>query len=85
MTKRPNKLGRIEGEPKVNKFKALPWKTIGAVVTSVLFVLIGILGTLKYQQFINHVKQQGVREYTSTYCERYADDKKHTTWLECDE
>ena len=48
MTKRPNKLGRIEGEPKVRWYKKTNWSVIGKTVLVVGLVALGVLGTLQY-------------------------------------
>ena len=45
MTKRPNKLGRIEGEPKVRWYKKTNWRVIGKTVLAVGLVALGVLGT----------------------------------------
>jgi hypothetical protein len=58
-------------------------KKIGVVVLLVALVVAGNLGTLGYQHFINNVKSNGVVEYTTNKCEKFADVAKKTTWLEC--
>ena len=84
MTKRPNKLGRIEGEPKVRWYKKTNWSVIGKTVLVVGLVALGVAGTLSYQNFINNVKAEGVAEFKINSCDRYANDKGQK-WLECDE
>lgn len=84
MAKRPNAMGRIEGEPKQNKFKALPWAGIGKTLLFVGLIVLGVIGTLQFQKTINDIKEQGASEYRLNNCENYtSEDKKHT-WLECD-
>lgn len=84
MTKRPNKLGRIEGETKVRWYKKTNWRVIGKTVLAVGLVALGVLGTLQYQKIINNIKTEGVAEYKRT-CEKFTDKDKKVTWLECDE
>ena len=84
MTKRPNKLGRIEGETKVRWYKKTNWRVIGKTVLAVGLVALGVLGTLQYQKIINNIKTEGVAEYKLT-CEKLTDKDKTVTWLECDE
>lgn len=81
MTKRPNKLGRIEGEPKVKK--SLPWKKIGKTLAILALVALGVLSTLAYQQTIRNIHADGVAEYKASKCKEFTD--KNVTWLECDE
>lgn len=83
MAKRPNKMGRIEADPKPPR-KPLPWKTIGTLAVGIALVLAGITGTLKYQEFINNTEARGVSEYKAT-CQKFTDEEKNITWLECDE
>ena len=83
MAKRPNKLGRIEGEPKVKR--QLPWKTIGTLALGIALVLAGVTGTLKYQSTIEDIKSQGVSEYKTEDCKKFEDKEKKLTWLECNE
>lgn len=82
MANKPNKMGRIEAEPKVKK--QLPWKSLGTIVLGLALVAAGIVGTLKYQGFINDVKSQGVAEYQSDKCNKYSNKENTQTWLECD-
>ena len=63
----------------VNKNTA---KMVAAGLAGVLLVILGVVGTLKYQGFINSVKAQGVAEYKQEKCESYSKD--NTTWLECE-
>lgn len=84
MTKRPNKLGRIEGETKVRWYKKTNWRVIGKTVLAVGLVALGVLGTLQYQKIINNIKAEGVAEYKLT-CKKFTDKNKKVTWLECDE
>nr|DAF59528.1 MAG TPA: hypothetical protein [Podoviridae sp. ctU557] len=84
MTKRPNKLGRIESETKVRWYKKTNWRVIGKTVLAVGLVALGVLGTLQYQKIINNIKAEGVAEYKLT-CEKFTDKDKKVTWLECDE
>lgn len=56
------------------------------VVSVVAFITLGVVGTLKYQEFIAGVKQQGVVEYTTDRCEEYGevyDNGTEVRWLEC--
>jgi len=63
----------------VNKNTA---KMVAAGLAGVLLVILGVVGTLKYQGFINSVKAQGVAEYRQEKCTSYSKDT--ATWLECD-
>lgn len=63
----------------VNKNTA---KVVAAGLAGVLLVVLGVVGTLKYQGFINSVKAQGVAEYKQDKCENYSKDG--ATWLECE-
>nr|DAU24650.1 MAG TPA: hypothetical protein [Caudoviricetes sp.] len=63
----------------VNKNTA---KMVAAGLAGVLLVILGVVGTLKYQNFINSVKAQGVAEYKQEKCTSY--NKDTATWLECD-
>ena len=64
------------------------WKKIGKITGIVLvFIMLplaGVTSTLKYQEFINGIKAEGVAEYKLT-CEKFTDKDKNVTWLECDE
>lgn len=66
-------------EVAVNKNMA---KMAAAGLAGVLLVVLGVVGTLKYQGFINSVKAQGVAEYRQEKCTSY--NKDTATWLECD-
>lgn len=57
-------------------------KMVAAGLAGVLLVILGVVGTLKYQGFINSVKAQGVAEYKQDKCESYSKDG--ATWLECE-
>lgn len=65
------------------------WKKIGVVTLyvalPVVMVTLGVVGTLKYQSFIDNVKADGVAQYKLTHCDKYTDKKQTTSWLECDE
>ena len=63
----------------VNKNTA---KMVAAGLAGVLLVILGVVGTLKYQGFINSVKAQGVAEYKQEKCQDFAKDG--AVWLECD-
>lgn len=63
----------------VNKNTA---KMMAAGLAGVLLVVLGVVGTLRYQGFINSVKAQGVAEYKQDKCENYAKDGE--TWWECE-
>lgn len=63
----------------VNKNTA---KMVAAGFAGVLLVVLGVVGTLKYQGFINSVKAQGVNEYRQEKCTSY--NKDTATWLECE-
>lgn len=84
MAKKPNKMGRIEADPKPKK----NWKKIGKVTLyialPIALMTLGVVGTLKYQEFINNTKAEGVAEYKINKCEKFTDEDKKTTWLECD-
>ena len=57
-------------------------KMVAAGLAGVLLVILGVVGTLKYQSFINSVKAQGVAEYKQDKCDTYTKDG--VSWLECD-
>nr|DAW55349.1 MAG TPA: hypothetical protein [Caudoviricetes sp.] len=63
----------------VNKNTA---KMVAAGLAGVLLVVLGVVGTLKYQSFINSVKAQGVAEYKQDKCENF--NKDNASWLECE-
>lgn len=63
----------------VNKNTA---KMVATGLAGVLLVILGVVGTLKYQGFINSVKAQGVAEYKQDKCDIYTKDGM--SWLECD-
>ena len=70
---------------KVNKKQAKKYgKIVGVAVAVVALVVLGVAGTLSYQNFINNVKAEGVAEFKINSCDRYANDKGQK-WLECDE
>ena len=61
---------------KLNKKQAKQYgKVAGVVVTVVALVVIGVAGTLSYQNFINNVKAEGVAEFKINSCKPYANDK----------
>ena len=84
MAKKANEYGRIEGEPKVSKLKSIKWGAITKITIVVGLVLLGVAGTLQYQKFIADTKAQGVAEYIARECDKYTDEDKKTTWLECE-
>lgn len=84
MAKRPNKLGRIEGEPKVRWYKKANWSVIGKTALAIGLIVLGVLGTLQYQRIINNIKAEGVAEYKLT-CEKFTSKDENVTWLECNE
>ena len=55
----------------VNKNTA---KMVAAGLAGVLLVILGAVGTLKYQGFINSVKAQGIAEYKQDKCENFNKD-----------
>ena len=63
----------------VNKNTA---KMVVAGLAGTLLVVLGVVGTLKYQSFINSVKAQGVAEYRQEKCESFSKD--NSSWLECE-
>lgn len=63
----------------VNKNTA---KMVAAGLAGALLVILGVVGTLKYQGFINSVKAQGVAEYKQDRCENFSKD--NASWLECE-
>ena len=63
----------------VNKNTA---KMVAAGLAGVLLVILGVVGTLKYQGFINSVKARGVAEYKQDKCDTYTKDGMG--WLECE-
>lgn len=82
MAKRPNALGRIEGEPKVRWYKKVNWGTYGKAALVIGLIALGVLGTLQVQKSYNDIKAQGVKEYQANECEVYAKDG--AKWYECD-
>lgn len=85
MTKRPNKMGRIEGEPKVKWQRTKKaWAVAPYIVVPVVLVTLGVAGTLGYQNYVSNLKAEGVAEYKLT-CDKFTDKDKKVTWLECDE
>lgn len=82
MAKRPNALGRIEADPKPKRNWGKIGKTTLYVALPLALVTLGIVGTLKYQEFISNVKQEGAVEYQLRNCEKFTDKKQ--AWLECD-
>lgn len=80
MAKRPNAMGRIEGEPK----KPFPWKNVMTVVLGIALVVAGVAGTLGYQKYIDNIKAEGVAQYKIDNCQKYTNEDKSATWLECD-
>lgn len=63
----------------VNKNTA---KMVAVGLAGVLLVTLGVVGTLKYQGFINSVKAQGIAEYKQEKCDNYS--KEGNTWWECE-
>ena len=57
-------------------------KVVAAGLAGVLLVVLGVVGTLKYQSFINSVKAQGVAEYKQDKCESFNTD--NSSWYECE-
>ena len=82
MAKRPNAMGRIEGEPKVRWYKKVKWNVVGNIAGVVLLIALGVVGTLQYQKTIDNIKADGVKEYQTNKCEMYAKDGQK--WYECD-
>lgn len=84
--KRPNKMGRIEGEPKQST-----WEKIKILAHNSLFIIVplglvvaGVWGTLQYQNTIASIKAVGVAEYQDASCKEFADKEETQRWLECD-
>lgn len=85
MSKKPNKLGRTEGEPKVKWARTKKaWAVALYVVLPSVLVALGVAGTLGYQSYVNNLKAEGAAEYKLT-CDKFTDKDKGVTWLECDE
>ena len=84
MSKKPNAMGRIEGEPKMSKIKQVKWGAIGKTALVIGLVLLGVAGTLQYQQTIRDIKADGVNEYKTSNCDKFSDKDKKATWLECE-
>jgi len=82
MAKKPNAMGRIEGEPKIKWYKKIKWGVLGKAVAVLGLVALGVLGTLQYQNTINMIKAQGVEEYKTNDCNKFTDN--NVEWLECD-
>lgn len=57
-------------------------KMVSVALGAIMLVIIGVVGTLKYQGFISSIKEQGVAEYKQSKCESFSKDG--ATWLECD-
>lgn len=57
-------------------------KMVSVTLGGILLVIIGVVGTLKYQGFINSVKAQGIAEYKQEKCDNYS--KEGNTWWECE-
>ena len=71
--------GNMSKKVTINKNTA---KMVAAGLAGVLLVILGVVGTLKYQSFINSVKARGVAEYKQDKCENYSKDG--ATWYECE-
>lgn len=86
MTKKPNKLGRIEGEPKMGRWEKTKIVAHNSlfVIVPVLLVVLGVASTLGYQNYVNDLKAEGVSQYKLDKCEKFTDKKQTSTWLECD-
>lgn len=70
---------------KVNKKQAKKYgKVVGVVAITLSLVVLGVFGTLGYQNTINNIKAEGVAEFKIKSCDPYANDKGQK-WLECDE
>lgn len=82
MTKKPNAMGRIESEPK--QPRNLHLREIGIFLLAVAILFSGIVGTLKYQEFTDHIKAQGVSEYKENKCSVHTFEDESATWLECE-
>lgn len=82
MAKKPNAMGRIEADPKPPK--NFHMKEIALFLLAVALLVSGIVGTLKYQEFINGVKAQGVSEYKANKCSVHSFEDKSATWFECE-
>lgn len=80
MSKKPNKMGRIEADPKPKK--KLYLKELGVVLLTVMLVATGVMGTLRYQKFIEDTKAQGVSEFKEQKCNPFKDEEQK--WLECE-
>ena len=74
-----NKEKEMSKKVTVNKNTA---KMVAAGLAVVLLVVLGVVGTLKYQGFINSVKAQGVAEYKQEKCESF--NKDNSSWYECE-
>jgi hypothetical protein len=66
---------------KINKKQI---KATAYVASMILLVVLGVVGTLQYQMFINGVKAQGVSEYKLAHCDKYYDKNNKNNWLECE-
>lgn len=86
MAKRPNKLGRIEGEPKVKWGRTKKvWAVAPYIVLPVVLVALGVVSTLGYQNYVSNIKAEGVAEFKVNHCDKFSNKEKTETWLECDE
>lgn len=59
-------------------------KKIGIVLAGVALVVTGMIAQAKYDNFISHIKAQGVSEYQDKECIQYVSKELDTTWLECE-
>lgn len=70
---------------KVSKKQAKKYgKAVAVAAGTLSLVVLGVLGTLGYQNTINNIKAEGVAEFKINSCDLYANDKGQK-WLECDE
>lgn len=85
MAKRPNALGRIEGEPKVRWYKKVNWGVYGKAALVVGLITLGVVATLQVQKSYNDIKAQGVAEFKANECKPFTNKENTQKWLECDD
>ena len=73
---------KINKEKEMSKKVTVNKNTAKMVAAGLAGVLLGVVGTLKYQGFINSVKAQGVAEYKQEKCESF--NKDNSSWYECE-
>lgn len=65
---------------KVNKTKI---KVIALIALVIVLVGTGVVGTLKYQEFIRNTQEQAVNDYIADYCNLFSNESGSEKWYEC--